>query len=129
MRGRAVNGQDISLVQGSRRFGAFQTRCGASCGKRPGTIFMSSKCLQINDLPPRACALFFCRIAPIIGIDKCSQSFYFRSRRRPKGLASIICRQSDVGWVIRLARQLVEYQTRKNRLTLRGAVGVWTAKA
>ena len=33
--------------------------------------------------------------------------------------------QSEVGWVIRSTGQPEDGQTRKNRLTLRGAVGVW----
>jgi hypothetical protein len=46
------------------------------------------------------------------------------ARRWLKGLASIIGRQSKVGWVIRKARRLVERPDPKKPTVLRGSVGV-----
>jgi hypothetical protein len=45
-------------------------------------------------------------------------------RRRSKGLASIIGRQSKIGRVIRKARRLVERPDPKKPTVLRGSVGV-----
>ena len=90
---------------------------------------MPSKRPRINELPLRACMLLLCPFAPIIGIDKYSQSFYFRYRRQSKGLASITCGRSEVGWVIGSARQLVEPPNPKKPTDLRGAVGVWNRES
>jgi len=62
--------------------------------------------------------------APIMGVDNVWCSVYSSSRRRLKGLASIIGRQSKVGWVIRKARRLVERPDPKKPTVLRGSVGV-----
>jgi hypothetical protein len=63
-------------------------------------------------------------IAPMMGVDNVWCSGYSSCRRRLKGLASIIGRQSKVGWVIRKARRLAERPDPKKPTVLRGSVGV-----